>query len=84
MSRARTWTDADGAAHIDVRGLPPPQPLVQILRHLRTEPAPAALIVHHDREPLLLYAELQEIGWGAEHLPPGEPGEVRLKLAPLP
>ena len=35
MTEAREWTE-DGAAHIDVRGLPPPQPLVAILRRVHT------------------------------------------------
>lgn len=75
----RTWHDADGM-HIDVRGLPPPQPLVAILRLVREQgDTGAAVIVHHDRDPQLLYAELTEIGWVAERLE-GEPGEVRLSL----
>jgi hypothetical protein len=41
------------------------------------------LIVHHDRDPLLLYPELVQIGWWAERIP-GEPGEVRLRLAAAP
>ncbi len=75
----RRWRDADGA-HVDVRGLPPPQPLVAIL-HLVHEQGDsgAVVIVHHDRDPLLLYPELAEIGWVAERID-GEPGEVRLAL----
>jgi len=38
------------------------------------------LIVHHDRDPLLLYPELVQIGWWAERIA-GDPGEVRLRLA---
>ena len=73
------WRDGEGV-HIDVRGLPPPQPLVAILRLVHEQAdADAAVIVHHDRDPLLLYAELAEIGWVAERIA-GEPGEVRLKL----
>ncbi|MBX3634478.1 MAG: DUF2249 domain-containing protein [Rubrivivax sp.] len=75
---ARTWT-ADDGVHVDVRGLPPPQPLVLILRLIAGLPEPVAVIVHHDREPQLLYPELAQIGWTAEHLPAG-PGEVRLRL----
>ena len=36
-----------------------------------------------DRDPLLLYPELVQIGWWAERIP-GEPGEVRLRLAAAP
>ena len=75
----RRWHDADGE-HIDVRALPPPQPLVAILRLVREQgDAGAAVIVHHDRDPLLLYPELAEIGWVAERLE-AEPGQVRLRL----
>ena len=75
----RRWHDGVGA-HIDVRGLPPPQPLVAILRFVREQgDAGAALIVHHDRDPLLLYPELAEIGWVAERID-AAPGEVRLRL----
>ncbi len=78
---ARTWEAADGV-HIDVRGLPAPQPLVAILRLVRSGGAGASLIVHHDRDPQLLYPELAQIGWGAERIA-GDAGEWRLRLAPL-
>jgi len=76
----RRWSEPDGA-HIDVRGLPPPQPLVAILRLVREtgDDAGAAVIVHHDRDPVLLYPELAELGWRADRVG-GEPGEVRLRL----
>jgi hypothetical protein len=37
------------------------------------------VIVHHDREPLLLYPELAERGWSAQRMD-APPGEVRLVL----
>jgi uncharacterized protein DUF2249 len=74
---ARRWRDDDGE-HIDVRGLAPPAPLVEILR-LIVGGVSDAVIVHHDRDPLLLYPRLAEIGWSAERIA-GEPGEVRLRL----
>jgi hypothetical protein len=77
---ARRWHAADGT-HIDVRGLPAPQPLVAILGLVRD--SAGAVIVHHDRDPQMLYAELAEIGWRAERLP-AEPGEVRLRLTSAP
>jgi hypothetical protein len=76
----RRWHAADGT-HIDVRGLPAPQPLVAILGLVRD--SAGAVIVHHDRDPQMLYAELAEIGWRAERLP-AEPGEVRLRLTSAP
>lgn len=76
----RRWREADGV-HIDVRGLAPPQPLVAILRLVHEQrDGDAAVIVHHDRDPLLLYGELAEIGWAAERLG-AEPGGVRLRLS---
>ena len=74
---------ADDGWHIDVRGLPPPQPLVQILRLVQTVAPNGVVIVHHDRDPQLLYPELAQIGWQAEPIS-GEPGEVRLRLSKLP
>ncbi len=75
----RRWRDAQGD-HIDVRGLPPPQPLVAILRLVHEmQDAGGAVIVHHDRDPSLLYPELAEIGWHAERLD-GDAGMVLLRL----
>jgi len=74
----RQWRDADGA-HIDVRGLAPPQPLVEILRLVDSLPRDAVLVVHHDRDPMLLYPELAERGWLADALI-APAGEVRLRL----
>ncbi len=72
----------DGCWHIDVRGLPPPQPLVAILRQVELHGHDGKpLVVHHDRDPALLYPELAERGWQAERIE-GEPGEVRLRLQP--
>ena len=74
----RSWSDIDGA-HIDVRGLAPPAPLVAILGLIRAVPAGTVVIVHHERDPVFLYPELAEIGWTAERIA-GDPGEVRLRL----
>lgn len=81
MTAARIWVDADGT-HVDVRGLPPPQPLVEILRVVHGGAA-RVVIVHHDRDPQLLYPELAQVGWQAERVS-GEPGEWRLRLWPGP
>lgn len=75
---ARVWTD-HATTHIDVRGLPPPQPLIQILQLVQRLPDDAVLIVHHDRDPVWLYPELLQIGWWAEAID-GDPGEVRLRI----
>ena len=71
------WREGQ-AVHIDVRGMVPPQPLVAILRLVRSTP-PGHVVAHLDRDPVMLYPELAELGW--EALPmPGEAGEVRLLL----
>lgn len=79
---ARAWIE-DGTAHIDVRGLPAPQPLVEILRRVHALARDQQLVVHHDRDPMLLYPELAEIGWEAQRV--GAPaGEVRLVVKATP
>jgi hypothetical protein len=74
----KRWVEADGV-HIDVRGLPPPEPLIAILELVESIGDTTPVIVHHERDPQLLYPELAEIGWRAVRID-GAPGEVRLKL----
>lgn len=75
---AKRWRDADGE-HIDVRGLAPPAPLVEILTLVDAASAGETIVVHHDRDPKLLYPELAERGWSADVVD-GDAGEVRLRL----
>lgn len=65
--------------HVEVRGLAPPGPLVTIVRLIESLDPAQDVTVHHDRDPQLLYAELAERGWRAEHIA-GEAGEFRLLL----
>ncbi len=74
----KRWRDSAGI-HIDVRGLAPPAPLVAIVRLIESVSDATPVIVHHDRDPMLLYPELAERGWTAETID-GVAGEVRLKL----
>ena len=76
---ARQWNEA-GETHIDVRGLAPPDPLVAILRLLRTLGDEARVVAHLDRDPVMLYPELAQIGWEAEHIE-GEPGRSEAAAA---
>lgn len=76
----RQWSAPDGL-HIDVRGLVPPQPLVAVLTLIESTPDLAALTVHLDRDPVMLYPELAERSWVAESVG-GSPGEVVLRLHP--
>jgi uncharacterized protein (DUF2249 family) len=75
---AAIWHDAD-AAHVDVRGLEPPEPMLAILRLIERSDCPPTVIVHHDREPIILYPELAERGWQHDRVG-APPGEVRLRL----
>ena len=48
---------------LDVRGLPPPEPMQRVLETLASVPAGATLLVHIHREPMLLYQMLDSDGW---------------------
>ena len=78
----RQWQSDDGW-HIDVRGLAAPKPLVEILRLVNSLRDSTPVIVHHERDPLLLYPELARIGWQAVPMA-ADPGEVRLRLSRIP
>lgn len=75
----RIWSEGS-TTHIDVRGLPPPEPFTAIMELVRG--GAAAIVVHHDRNPLPLYEALAAIGWEHELLP-AEPGEFRIRLRPV-
>ncbi len=70
----RVWRTRE-ALHIDVRGLEPPEPMVEILRAIDSNAADAILIAHLDREPIFLYPELDDRGWSHEVIssPCGDP-----------
>jgi len=72
------WNEDDGV-HIDVRGLPPPEPMVEIVRLIQEAMPDATIIAHLDRDPIHLYPELDERGWGYEVVSE-MPGDVRLRL----
>ena len=74
----RRWSEADGI-HVDVRGLPPPQPMVTILALVESVHDATPIVVHHERDPQFLYPELAELGWTAARIA-APAGEVRLKL----
>lgn len=64
---------------LDVSGLEPPQPMVEILGRLARLAEGDALVVKHFREPVPLYAYLAEGGFehSIERL---APGEYRLRI----
>lgn len=51
------------ALTLDVRGLPPPEPFINIMQALQTLPADTPLLVNIHREPFLLYDALREAGF---------------------
>jgi len=59
---AKIWQQGD-EYHIDVRGLAPPQPMVEVIRLLEMEQVKDTVIMHHDREPIYLFPELLERNW---------------------
>lgn len=77
-TEAMTWRAGD-VVHIDVRGLEAPRPLVAILALIDGGSHQGHVVVHHNREPLYLYPELDDRGWSYARLPSPE-GEVRLEL----
>ena len=82
---SRVWRTSDGL-HIDVRGLDPPEPAMEILRLIDSGEVDTALIAHLNREPIFLYPELDDRGWSYEIIPPscGDAAcedDVRLRLS---
>jgi uncharacterized protein (DUF2249 family) len=70
---------AAGADTLDVRGLPPPQPMLRVLERLDTLAPGAALTVLHDRRPMFLYPQLEDRGFTHETEEPA-PGLVRIVI----
>jgi tRNA 2-thiouridine synthesizing protein A len=65
---------------LDVRGLPPPLPLMRVLERLETLVVGEQLELVHDRRPLLLYPQLEVRGFVHE-TNETEPGVVRVLIA---
>jgi uncharacterized protein (DUF2249 family) len=66
---------------LDVRGLPPPEPMIAILEKLVALGPGAQLLVRHHREPVLLYDKLALRGYAARTEKLGE-GDYRVHVAP--
>jgi len=77
---AMQWAEADGI-HLDVRRLPPPEPLIVILRLVESLGNSGSVVVHHDRDPVFLPPELAERGWRIVRTE-AAPADLRLWLAP--
>jgi len=80
VAGARATASADGdMVVLDVRGLEPPEPLVEILDRLDSVRPGQRLVVLHERRPMLLYPQLDERGFlhDTEEI---EPGLVRIVI----
>ena len=66
---------------LDVSGLEPPQPMITILEKLVELGDGAQLLVHHHREPVLLYEKLAARGYAAKTSRRGE-GDYLVHIAP--
>lgn len=82
-SEARIWEEA-GVMHIDVRGLVPPQPMLEIIKLLDTEVLRDRIVMHHDREPVYLFPELAERHWDYAIEHKGEEFIIQLTRKPKP
>lgn len=79
---AMVWREEDGL-HIDVRKLPPPVPMLAILRLIDSLAAPEPIVAHHEREPHFLVPELAERGWRIAGMIP-EFANIRIRLEHAP
>lgn len=57
--------DYKNVIELDVRELAPPEPMVKILETLSQVDENTVLLVHHHREPMMLYPKLEERGYEA-------------------
>jgi len=85
---SRLWQTPE-AAHIDLRGLDPPEPMVTILQMIDAGEVEGVVVAHFDREPIFLYPELDDRGWSHELIADscGQVGceaDVQLRLVRLP
>lgn len=67
---------APAVLEVDARGLEPPLPMVRILEATATLPPGTTLRARTDRQPLHLYAHLEERGFTAETTPATDGGFV--------
>lgn len=56
---------AERLLELDVRGLAPPEPMMKILEKLGEVDENTILLVHHHREPMMLYEKLEQRGYEA-------------------
>lgn len=59
------FADIEKVIELDVRELVPPEPMMKILENINRVDEKTILLVHHHREPLMLYPKLEERGYEA-------------------
>lgn len=57
--------DCENVIELDVRELVPPEPMMRILENISRVSEKTVMVVHHHREPMLLYPKLDERGYSA-------------------
>lgn len=55
--------DYENVIEIDVRDLVPPEPMMTILENISKVDEKTVMVVHHHREPMMLYPKLEERGY---------------------
>lgn len=57
--------DFENIIELDVRELVPPEPMMKILENITRVDEKTVMVVHHHRDPMMLYAKLEERGYSA-------------------
>lgn len=57
--------DYENVIELDVRELVPPEPMMKILENISKVDEKTVMVVHHHREPMMLYPKLEERGYTA-------------------
>ena len=65
VQTGRSQSSGSRTIEIDVRGLEPPEPMVKIIETLPQIGKDNVLLVHHHREPMMLYDKLEHLGYEA-------------------
>lgn len=77
-SRSTFWLE-DGVLNLDVRDLPPPRPMMEILRVIDAGLAGTEMVAHVPHAPVHLFPELEDRGWTWRILGQDDDG-VRVQL----
>lgn len=75
--RSSFWLE-DGRLTLDVRDLPPPRPMMEILRIIDTGLAGTEMVAHVPHTPVHLFPELEDRGWTWDILSDNDAGTAVL------